>query len=325
MKSTKNTRAVAVGIFIFAALVIFILGVLTLGGQKKMFADTLQVEALFNDVNGLQPGNNVWYAGVKVGTIENIQFTGTGQVKVTMSVDQKVSPYLKKDTKVKVGSDGLIGNKILVLYGGSAAAPQVTDGEQLAADNMLSIDDMMQTFQQNNQNLVAITNDLKTVSSGLANGKGSIGKLLKDETLANQLDFALSSLRRSLSQTENFTQDIAAYTQKLQQKGSLTNDLITDTVIFGRLRASVAQMQSVSQSAQDVVDNLKSATSNVNSSLSNTSTPAGMLLNDAQTAQSLKAVIKNLETSTQKLDENMEALQHNFLFRGYFRKKNKNM
>jgi phospholipid/cholesterol/gamma-HCH transport system substrate-binding protein len=325
MKSNKNTRAVAVGIFIFAALVIFILGVLTLGGQKKMFADTLQIKALFNDVNGLQTGNNVWYAGVKVGTIEKIQFTGSGQVEVTMSVDEKVRPYLKKDTKVKVGSDGLIGNKILVLYGGTAAAAQVTDGEQLAADNMLSIDDMMQTFQQNNQNLVAITNDLKVVSSGLANGKGSIGKLLKDETLANQLDLALISLRRSLSQTENFTQDIAAYTNKLQQKGSLTNDLITDTVIFGRLRASVAQMQTVSQTAQEVVDNLKNATSNVNASLTNTSTPAGMLLNDAQTAQSLKAVIKNLETSTQKLDENMEALQHNFLFRGYFRKKNKNL
>ncbi|HZI00573.1 MAG TPA: MCE family protein, partial [Flavisolibacter sp.] len=94
---------------------------------------------------------------------------------------------------------------------------------------------------------------------------------------------------------------------------------------FDRLRASVAQIQSVSQSAQDIVDNLKSATSNVNASLTNTSTPAGMLLNDAQTAESLKAVIKNLQSSTQKLDENMEALQHNFLFRGYFRKKNKSL
>lgn len=325
MKSNKNTRAVAVGIFIFVALVIFILGVLTLGGQKKMFADTLKVKALFNDVNGLQPGNNVWYAGVKVGTIESIQFTANGQVEVVMDIDEKVKNYLRKDTKVKVGSDGLIGNKILVLYGGTASAPVVADGERLAADNMLSIDDMMQTFQQNNHNLLAVTNDLKVVSSQLAQGKGSIGRLLKDESLANQLDGALLSLRRSLSQTETFTTDIASYTNKLQRKGSLTNDLISDTVIFDRLRASVAQIQSVSQSAQDIVDNLKSATSNVNASLTNTSTPAGMLLNDAQTAESLKAVIKNLQSSTQKLDENMEALQHNFLFRGYFRKKNKSL
>ena len=325
MKSNKNTRAVAVGIFIFVALVIFILGVLTLGGQKKMFADTLKVKALFNDVNGLQPGNNVWYAGVKVGTIESIQFTANGQVEVVMDIDEKVKNYLRKDTKVKVGSDGLIGNKILVLYGGTAGAPVVADGERLAADNMLSIDDMMQTFQQNNHNLLAVSNDLKVVSSQLAQGKGSIGRLLKDESLANQLDGALLSLRRSLSQTETFTTDIASYTNKLQRKGSLTNDLISDTVIFDRLRASVAQIQSVSQSAQDIVDNLKSATSNVNASLTNTSTPAGMLLNDAQTAESLKAVIKNLQSSTQKLDENMEALQHNFLFRGYFRKKNKSL
>ncbi|MES2882142.1 MAG: MlaD family protein, partial [Bacteroidota bacterium] len=88
MKSTKNTRAIAVGIFIFLALVIFIVGVLALGGQRKAFADTIEVKALFKDVNGLQAGGNVWYSGVKVGTIDRVEFA-TGGVQVFMNVDEK--------------------------------------------------------------------------------------------------------------------------------------------------------------------------------------------------------------------------------------------
>ncbi|MES2882323.1 MAG: MlaD family protein, partial [Bacteroidota bacterium] len=276
------------------------------------------------DVNGLQAGGNVWYSGVKVGTIDRVEFA-TGGVQVFMNVDEKAQPYIKKDTKAKVGSDGLIGNKIIVLYGGGPASPVVADGDLLASESLISIDDMMQTFQQNNDNLLEITKNLKNVSQGLADGKGSIGKLLNDESLTRNLDVALLSLQRSLNTTETVTKDVADYAAKLQKKGSLTNDLISDTVIFGRLRASVAQLQNISLTAQEVVNSVQATTKNVAAGLNDTNTPAGMLLNDKQTAENLKAVIQNLQTSTKKLDENMEALQSNFLFRGFFKKKNKNL
>lgn len=181
----------------------------------------------------------------------------------------------------------------------------------------------MNTLQANNKNLLDITNDFKAVSERLASGQGTIGKLLNDESIANSLEVTLATLKRTMGQTEELTNNISDYTAKLQQKGSLSNDLVTDTVIFSRLRSSVAQIENLSKTANEVVNTLNTTTKNINQGLNNSSTPAGVLLNDAQTAESLKAVIRNLETSTQKLDENMEALQHNFLLRGFFKKKKK--
>ncbi|HYK57299.1 MAG TPA: MlaD family protein [Flavisolibacter sp.] len=321
MRSTKNTRAFAVGVFIFVALVIFIIGVLTLGGQRKTFSNMIEAKAVFNDINGLQEGSNVWFAGVKIGTIKKIKFTPAGQVEVTMGIEQSSQKYIRKDVKAKVGTDGLIGNRIIVLAGGTPAAPVIAEGDVVMADNALNMEDMMSTLQANNKNLLDITNDFKTVSQKLASGQGTIGKLLNDETIATSLETTLATLKRTMNQTEELTNNISDYTAKLQQKGSLSNDLVTDTVIFSKLRSGVTQIEGLTKTANEVIGTLNATTKNVNASLSNSSTPAGVLLNDAQTAESLKAVIKNLETSTQKLDENMEALQHNFLLRGFFKKK----
>ncbi len=321
MRSTKNTRAFAVGVFIFVALVIFIIGVLTLGGQRKTFSDMIEAKAIFTDINGLQEGSNVWFAGVKIGTIKKIKFTPAGQVEVTMGIEQSSQKYIRKDVKAKVGTDGLIGNRIIVLAGGTPAAPVIAEGDVLMADSALNMEEMMNTLQANNKNLLDITNDFKTVSQKLASGQGTIGKLLNDESIATSLETTMATLKRTMSQTEELTRNMSDYTARLQQKGSLTNDLITDTVIFSKLRSGVSQIEGLTKTANEVISTLNTTTKNVNASLTNSATPAGVLLNDAQSAESLKAVIKNLETSTQKLDENMEALQHNFLLRGFFKKK----
>jgi phospholipid/cholesterol/gamma-HCH transport system substrate-binding protein len=116
--------------------------------------------------------------------------------------------------------------------------------------------------------------------------------------------------------------NVSDYTARLTAKGSLTNDLITDTVLFARLRSTVRQIDALSATAGQVVGNLQATSENLNQRLTDPSSPAGLLLNDKETAAEIRATIKNLQTSTKKLDENMEALQHNFLLRGFFRKRN---
>ena len=323
MKSTKNTRAVTVGIFIFLGLAIFIAGILTLGGQHKTFANLLSLSAQFDDVNGLQTGNNIWYSGVKVGVVKKIAFNQSGRVEVDMSVDEQAQKYVHKDALAKIGTDGLIGNKIIVIYGGTSQTPTVKDGDTLRVERIQGMDEMMNTLQANNKNLLDITNDFKTVSSRLANGEGSIGKMLKDETMANQLEAVMNALKTTSDNANRLTNNLAGYTAKLQAKGTLTNDLITDTVVFSRLRNSMAQLEQVSKTTNDMMNNLKATTDKINTNLNSSTSPAGVLLHDEEAAASLKATLQNLQTSTKKLDENMEAMQHNFLFRGYFKKKEK--
>src|SRR6478752_959601 len=128
MRTTKNRRAIIVGIVLALGLLIFMVGIFTLGGQKKTFSSTISLRAVFKDVNGLQKGNNIWFSGVKVGTIKSIQFDPSARVIVSMNVEESVQPFIHTDAHAKVSSDGLIGNRIIVIYGGSAASRMVTSG-----------------------------------------------------------------------------------------------------------------------------------------------------------------------------------------------------
>ena len=319
MSTKKNSRAVIVGLFILVGLVLLVAVVLTLGGQKKTFAKSINVKAIFDDVSGLQPGNNIWLAGVKIGTVKSIEFDSNAKVVVTLGILSSTRQYLHKDAKAKIGSESLIGNKIIVLTEGTKQAPLIQPGDILGIQTTINTEEMMNTLQDNNKNLLAITSDLKLISQQLVSGKGSLGKLLQDETLINTLQTSAGSLRGATANAQKFSADLSGYTAKLQSKGSLANDLVTDTVIFSRLRNTVSQLQLVSESAKNFVNQLEKAGSGLN----NSSSPVGVLLNDQQAAADLKATLSNLQLGTQKLDENMEALQHNFLLRGFFKKKAK--
>ncbi len=324
MKSTNNKRAVIVGIFIFLGVAIFIITILTLGSQHKTFEKSIRIEAIFDDVNGLQKGNNVWFSGVKIGTVKNVSLAGNAKVKVTMNIEQHSHQFIRKDAKAKISSDGLIGNKIIVIYGGTLQVPEVENGDVLGIEKLLSTDEMMATLAKNNDNLLDITNGFKVISKRLVDGQGSIGKLLTDETLSNELNATMLTLKKASSNMASLSANVADYTSKLHAKGTLANDLVTDTVIFTKLRSTVQQLQQVAETSQGVIDNLKTTSNNLNEGLNNKNAPIGMLLHDEQAASNIKITLKNLQSGTKKLDDDLEALQHNFLLRGFFRKKARN-
>ncbi len=327
MKINNSKKAVTVGIFIFIGLAIFIAGILTLGGQKKTFEKKMAIRAIFIDVGGLQVGNNVWFSGVKVGTIKKINITGNAKVEVVMSIENKVHKYIKKDAKAKISSEGFIGNKIVVIYDGSMQSTMIEENDLLAVEAGLNTDEILATFQENNKNLLDITSDIKLLTKQISNGQGTIGKLLTDESLMRNIQAAVIGLKQASANAQQLTADISNYTSRLQSKGSLTNDLVTDTVIFSRMQATVLQLQQAATTANEVTENIKLASSNVkevSNNLSNSKSPVGVLLNDQQAGENLKNTLENLQLGTKKLDENMEALQHNFLLRGFFKKKARN-
>jgi phospholipid/cholesterol/gamma-HCH transport system substrate-binding protein len=327
MKINNNRKAVTVGVFIFIGLVIFIGGILTLGGQKKTFEKKIAVRAVFTDVGGLQEGNNVWFSGVKVGTIKKINIIGSARVEVVMSIENKVHKFVKKDAKAKISSEGFIGNKIVVIYEGSPQSAIVEQNDILKVESGLNTDEILATFQENNKNLLDITGDIKLLTKQLSSGQGTLGKLLKDESLIRDMQTVAISLKGASANAQQLTANINSYTSRLQSKGSLTNNLITDTSIFRGMQATVFQLQQAAKTANEVTEKIKQASNNiqeVSNNLKNAKSPVGVLLNDQQAGEDLKTTLENLQLGTKKLDENMEALQHNFLLRGFFKKKSKN-
>jgi phospholipid/cholesterol/gamma-HCH transport system substrate-binding protein len=308
---------------VFVGIAILIITILTLGSQRKTFEKSITVKSFFNNVNGLQKGNNIWFAGVKVGIIKSVSLLQNGTVEVEMSIDDQSVKYIPKDAKARLSTDGLIGNKIIEIYGGTPQSATIAPGDELAAEKLLSTDEMMNTLSKNNDNLFAITTDFKTISKRLADGKGTIGKLLTDETMIDQLNATTLILKRASGNLEKLTSNVSAYAAKLNDKGTLANDLVTDTIIFSKLRSTINQLQNVADSSQNVIANFTNTGKIINNGLSNINSPAGMLLNDEQSAKKIKLTLQNLQSASKKLDDDLEAIQHNFLLRGFFKKKAK--
>jgi phospholipid/cholesterol/gamma-HCH transport system substrate-binding protein len=158
------------------------------------------------------------------------------------------------------------------------------------------------------------------------NGQGSAGKILSDDKLANELQAAVTGFRIASAQVQRITSDVASYTSQLQSEGSLTNKLIHDTVFYSRLKSTAAQIEQASVTIKESSDNIKRITGNIENvsrRLDSTGSPVGVLLNDEEAGKNLKITLENLQSGSKKLDEDLEALQHNFLLRGFFKKKEK--
>jgi phospholipid/cholesterol/gamma-HCH transport system substrate-binding protein len=316
MNESSNKRAVIVGLFVFIGLLFLLTGILIVGNLRNTFVEKMKVVSLFDDVNGLQKGNNIWFSGVKIGTVFNLHFYGESQVKVIMNIETTAQKYIRKDSKVKITSDGIIGKKILVIYGGTSKSAEVQEGDTLEVEKSFTSEDMINTLQENNKNILAITTDFKSISKKIAAGDGTLGKLLNDNSVYENINAATLSLQNASEKAQQLISSLATFSAGLNKKGTLASELTTDTVIFNSIKTSVLHLQQIVDTTTVFIATLKQASANPN-------TPIGVMLHDKESGVRLKETIKNLESSSKKLDEDLEAAQHNFLLRGFFKDKAK--
>lgn len=300
MKATPNRQAVIVGLFVAVGVTILAGGILTIGDLNDTFTRKVSVSAVFDEVGGLQRGDNIWYAGVKVGVVKTLGFHDGSQVEVEMKIDEEAARVIHGDALAKIGSDGFIGSTIVVIHGGTAGEAPLEEGDVLEVSKAVSTEDIMATFQQNNTNFVAITTDLKTISANLAAGEGSIGKLLNDDLLYTRVVDAVSTLEGAAANARTLTASLSTFADTLNSDGSL----------------AVEEFQHAGAHASDLMEVLAR-------SVSNPSTPIGTLMRDEQAGTDLKGTLDNLHLGSRLLAEDLEAAQHNFLLRGYFKKKEK--
>lgn len=315
----ENKRSVIVGIFVFLGIAILVAGVLTLGGQQKKFVKAIQLKAVFDDIGGLQTGNNIWFSGVKIGTVRKINFYGDSQVEIEMNVEEKVGEFIRKDSKVKIGSDGLIGNKIIVIFGGTTLAPPVEDGDRLESVMPLDTDQMMETLQMNNENLVGITGNLKDLTSKLAQGEGMVGAALRDSLVAENFRAIVNNLNEASANSKRMIDELQGFIAKLNQEGNLFNDLVTDTTMAADLKQTMQSFREAAANSEEMTQKLSEITDKFN----DPNNSMGMLLNDPEFAESLRSTLENTDSATYNLNKGMEALEYTWPFNKGFKRKKK--
>ena len=211
-----NEHTMRLGIFVSIGLVLFIIGIYFIGDKQQLFNKTFQISGVFKDVSGLQVGNNVRFSGINIGVIESIEIVSDSAVKVNFNIDDKARKYIKKDAKITIGSDGLMGNKVAIIIPGAKSKIEIQNNDIIVAAVPVSMDEILYNLKVTSSNAAYITDDLGAVMNNIRNGKGTIGKLFMDTLFAKSIDQTLLNIRQG---TGGFKKNMDAASHNILLRG----------------------------------------------------------------------------------------------------------
>lgn len=215
MQNTKGNK-VKLGIFVSTAIALLIIGIYFIGKKQQLFNSTFHISGVFKDISGLQVGNNVRFSGINVGIIEEIQQITDSTVRVDMLIDERTRKFIKKNAKAMIGSDGLMGNKILVITPGTFGKKELSNNDTIATAQPVSIDDILINVKKTSENTANITGNMASIIENIRDGKGTIGKLFMDSTFAENIDQTLVNIKQGAG---GFKQNMNAASNNILLRG----------------------------------------------------------------------------------------------------------
>jgi phospholipid/cholesterol/gamma-HCH transport system substrate-binding protein len=316
--ASKPGDHIRLGLFVMAGSLLLIVGLYMLGSKRNLFRSTVLVSTTFQNAAGLRPGNNVRYAGINVGTVEDVRIINDTSVRITMAIREDEAVHILDNAIANLGSDGLMGNKLVNIGPGHGTGTPIADGSVLASSVPLDTDQMMRTLDRTNANMAAITDDLRELSARI-NRPGGVIHVLSDTALATNVRISLLDLERSVSHVRNATANVDAMLADVRAGKGALGMLVSDPAAEQQVRQWLVTMQ-------QLADSLSEASAQVDRFAKGLNTPGGlgqMLTQDTAVAGDVRRTIQQLEKSSYTLDEDLKALQSNWFFRGYFKDQEK--
>ncbi len=205
MKTTSGQK-IKIGLFILSGLIVLFLGIFLIGNQKSMFSSTFNVYGVFKNVSGLVVGNNVRFAGINVGVVQSINIVTDSTVRVDLTLNNSVRKFVKKDAKLAIGSDGLMGDKLITISPGATPTSQpVNAGDELMAVNPVDVDKIIGRFTKVADNAADLTESLAGIFKKVNSGKGSLGHLLTNDKLAKNLESTVAEAKSTVANVNRST------------------------------------------------------------------------------------------------------------------------
>lgn len=241
------------GMFVIIGLVLFVLTIYFVGKQKNLFGSTLHLRAQFKTVSGLKVGNNVRFSGINVGTVSEIELITDTSVMVELLIEKDVQKFIKTNATATIGSDGLMGDKVLTISPGTSVASPVKDNDIIASKKAIEMEDVMSSVKTSVDNAGIITSQLASFSYKMNNGNGALSKFMTDESFSNSLKNTLANLQTSSGEFAKFT------TKMNDGKGALSK-LVSDENFGNTLDSTMANLQA---STKGLSENMEAAKSNI--------------------------------------------------------------
>lgn len=286
----KNTsNKLRLGIFISLGILLLILGIYFIGERQQLFRNVFRLSAIFKNVSGLQIGNNVRLSGVNIGTIDNIRIISDTSVSVEIIIDEDARQFIKKDAVASIGSEGLMGNKALIINPGTGGKKRIEDGDRIATSMPIDIDEILLSLKTTIDNTSQITSDLASMTMNIESGKGTLGRLIMDKEWRENFELTFINLKKASNEV-----------RILMEK---TNDI--DDVLLS--------VKETIKNTSDITNSLAKITANVEAGQGT----IGRLLMDSTTAINIDSTFASLKEGANDIKAIMELAKKSWLLWGF--------
>ncbi len=315
----KVGQRVQLGLFVTLAAMIFIAAVYFMGNKQNVFGRFFRLETTFRQIGGLREGSNVRYMGVSVGTVESTSILSDTSIQIVMLIQDESRKYIRKNAIASIGTDGLVGEKVIDINPGTGKDNLVDSGDVLSSKEQVSTDELLGTLNATNENAAKLVENLVNISDKIYSGEGTLGTLLRDEALAQQLQQAAVNLNQTSLESIQLMKDLQQTVVLIEEGRGMLSTLLTDSTWVVKMESSLNNIEQATMKVDQTTSELQELIHKFN----NDDGTVGTLLQDTAVAGDLKEILYNINEGSERFSENMKALRSNFFFRKYFKKQAK--
>lgn len=296
----KHLEGAKLGIFVFLGTVLLVIAIFLIGSKDSLFSTNINVKTYFDNVEGLRTGASVRLNGLSVGSVSDVKLMEMNQyrVEVTMRINKDVQQFIRLDSEAAVETEGIIGSKIVIITPGSKDNAIIEDGGVIMSQPAVNMSQIIAETQDMMSYMKDLTKEFSEVLKEINKGQGTIGKLVYDDQLYNETVTIVQSADTALN------------------------------IMVNRLEKMSGFIIGLGTSVEEIVSNVDSAAIDLRNLIARIEAGEGALgamIADESVYDSIKTIISNLTGTTYSaklgadaFSENMEALKHNWLFKGYF-------
>lgn len=317
--TNRTINNVKLGVFVLAGLLFLIMLLYMIGKNRNLFGSNFVLKARFENVQGLKSGNNVRYAGIEVGTVKKIIIINDTTIEVVMIIEDKMKSVIRKNAIVSIATDGLVGNKVVNIIANKEPADVAADGDMLLSKKPVDTDDLLRTFSRTNKDLAVIASGLKSTITKINNSE-ALWKILNDDGLPKNLRQSAINIKEATAKANDFIGDLHGIVTDVRNGKGFLGTILNDTTLAYNLNEAIVKIQEVGAEADTLATQISIAVNNVDNEINRGKGTVHALLKDTAMTAKLNESLANIQKGTDGFNQVMEAVKHSFLFRGYFRK-----
>ncbi|MFZ1527215.1 MAG: MlaD family protein [Ferruginibacter sp.] len=315
-QTVNNTK---LGIFVLAALIFLVLLLYMIGKNRNLFGSNYALKARFENVHGLVPGNNVRYAGIQAGTVKKVTILNDTVIEVTMTIETKLQNIIRKNAIASIGTDGLVGNKVLNISPARQTAALAVEGDILYSKKAVDTEEMMETLYKTNNDVAGVASGLKMAVEKL-NSSTALWALLNDHSLPDGLKASAANLRLATARAGLMAASLEEVIADIKKGKGSAGMLLRDSSFAHYLQEAAVKIGSAGSEADSLARALNKMVNGIQEDISNGKGTVNSLLKDSLVVKKINASLTSIQNGTEGFNQSMDALKHSFLFRGYFKR-----